>query len=417
MTTARPAGLAYLVSRFPTVTETFILREIIELERQGMPLSLYTIIHDKPDVIHDDAKPWVARLREVKTLSWRTLKVNLQTFLAHPVLYVSLLWLTVHDLWGCWNFLLRDLVLFPKAVVFARMMQAEGIRHVHAHWATHTAYAAYIIHRLNGISYSFTAHAHDIYIRKAMLCRKVQHARFVITISHFNVDELARDCGEAVREKIHVVRCGVDPDQFHPRAHHHHKEGQPFTILTVASLRDYKGHPYAIRACQILKQRMNNFRWLVVGGGPDRAALEALIHELGVGDVFHLSGAKTEHVVREMMDLADVFVTSSIKLPDRRMDGIPVALMEALAVELPTVAANVSGIPELVEDNVTGRLVPERDPEALAEAILDLREHPDKARALAQAGRQRVLDEFTVPDNTARLVPLFRAALEARDQR
>src|SRR5439155_5566664 len=137
-------------------------------------------------------------------------------FLAHPVLYVMLVLQTLWEVWGCWHLLMRDLAAFPKAVAFARMMQAEKIRHVHAHWATHTAYMAYIIHRLTGISYSFTAHAHDIYIRKGMLCRKIAAAEFVATISRFNREEMVRDCGEQVRSKIHIVRCGVMPEQFQP---------------------------------------------------------------------------------------------------------------------------------------------------------------------------------------------------------
>jgi glycosyltransferase involved in cell wall biosynthesis len=398
--------LAYLVSRFPTVTETFILREMIEVEREGLPISLYTLIQDDPDIIHEDAKPWSQRLHIAKYLSVSFITANLIALLTHPLLYLSLIVITIRDLWGCWNFFVRDLFLFPKAVTFARAMQREGITHLHAHWATHTAYTAYIVHRLTGIPYSFTAHAHDIYVRKAMLCRKVEAAKFVATISEFNLRELAADCGEGVRNKIYVVRCGVPVERFTPQ---HVPTDAPFTILTVAGLRDYKGHPDAIQACKLIKDRLPGFRWWVIGGGPDRAALEALIAEMGVGDVFHLLGAKPEHEVRQFMEQADLFVMSSIILPDRRMDGIPVALMEALAMEIPTVATDVSGIPELVKDNVTGRLVPERRPELLADAIVDLYTHRAKARQLAQAGRELIQSEFTLHGNGEILVHLFKS--------
>jgi colanic acid/amylovoran biosynthesis glycosyltransferase len=408
MTSTTRPKLAYLVSRFPTVTETFILREIIEVERQGLPISLYTLIRENPEVVHEDAKPWMNRLRTIHTLALSTLVANLLILFTRPLLYIGLLLLTVRDLWGCWNFLARDLFLFPKAVAFARIMQREGIEHLHAHWATHTAYVAFIVHRLNGISYSFTAHAHDIYVRKAMLCRKVHAARFVATISHFNVAELVTDCGEGVRDKIHVVRCGVPVERYTP---HQANNSDPFTIVTVASLRDYKGHPEAIKACKLLKSRLPAFRWLVIGGGPDRLQLEQLIQEANVSDVFHLLGARPEHEVRRLMEEADLYVMTSIMLPDRRMDGIPVALMEGMAMAIPTVATRVSGIPELVEDGMTGRLVPERDENALVEAILDLHDHPERARALGQAGRQRVQEDFTVQGNAALLVSLFREAL------
>ncbi len=404
--------LAYLVSKFPTVTETFILREIIEIERAGKPLALYTIRREDPDVVHDDARPWLDRLHEAKYGSAQLWLTNLKTFWKNPILYLSLLAQTIRELWGCWHLLVRDVAGFPKAVAFASMMQSQGIRHVHAHWATHTAYMAYIIHRLTGISYSFTAHAHDIYIRKSMLPTKVRAARFVATISHFNVEELVYDCGEDVRSKIHVVRCGVLPDRFHPRSTRRDPD-QPFTILTVASLRDYKGHPYAIQACKILKDKIPNFQWLVAGSGPDKDSLIEMIKAEGLENIFCLVGSRSEAQIYQLMQEADVFVLASIMLSDRRMEGIPVALMEALAVELPTVATQISGIPELVEDNITGRLVPERNPQALAEAILDLKNNPGKAKALACAGRQRILDEFTVDANAARLLALFEEVLSA----
>jgi colanic acid/amylovoran biosynthesis glycosyltransferase len=408
----RRPRLAYLVSKFPTVTETFILREIIELERLGLTPALYTIRREHPEVVHDDAIPWLERLRVAPYASPGLWIANLITFLANPLLYIGLLMLTIRELWGEWHLMVRDVAGFFKAVAFARMMQAEEIRHIHAHWATHTAYMAYIIYRLTGISYSFTAHAHDIYVRKAMLRTKVRHARFVATISRFNVGELVRDCGEDMRRKIYVVRCGISPDQFRP-GRSTAPLVHPFTIVTVASLRDYKGHPYAIKACQLLKERMPDFRWLVVGSGPDREMLEQMIKEYGVEDVFQLLGSRCEREVQKLMQDADLFVMSSIVLPDGRKEGIPVSLMEAMAVALPTVATRISGIPELVEDNVTGRLVPERDPEALAKAILDLRNNPDKAKRLARAGRQRVVEQFTIAENASRLLALFWEVLES----
>jgi colanic acid/amylovoran biosynthesis glycosyltransferase len=286
-------------------------------------------------------------------------------------------------------------------------MQADGIRHVHAHWATHTAYMAYIIHRLTGISYSFTAHAHDIYIRKAMLCRKVHSAAFVATISDFNREELVRDCGESVRFKIHIVRCGVSPEYLEPLPRRAMSRERPFAILTVASLRDYKGYPYAIEASKLLKAQGQRFQWISLGGGPDRQLLEGLIAETDVNDVFCLKGPASENTVFEAMQNADVFVLPSVMLADRRMEGIPVALMESLAAGIPTVATNISGISELVEDGVTGRLVPERDPQALADAVSNLIAHPDKSTQLATAGRERVLNEFTASKNAARLITLF----------
>ncbi len=398
--------LAYLVSRFPTITETFILREMIEVERAGLSISLYALIRGNPDIIHDAAKPWLSRLHTVGYLSGSLITANLIALLTHPLLYLSLLAITIGDLWGAWNFFVRDLFLFPKAVALARAMQQEGIDHLHAHWATHTAYTAYIVHRLTGISYSFTAHAHDIYICKAMLCRKVEAAQFVATISEFNLRELVTDCGERVRDKIYVVRCGVPVERFTPPPI---AGDAPFTILTIAGLRAYKGYPDAIQACKLIKERLPEFRWWVIGGGPDRAALEVLIAEMGVGDVFHLLGAQPEHEVLNRLAMADLFVMSSVRLANGWMEGLPVALMEALAMEIPTICTDVSGISELVKDNQTGRLIPERRPDLLADAIIDLYQDRAKARRLALAGRKLIQAEFTLQKNVEVLVHLFKS--------
>jgi colanic acid/amylovoran biosynthesis glycosyltransferase len=157
--------------------------------------------------------------------------------------------------------------------------------------------------------------------------------------------------------------------------------------------------------------RIPDFQWFVIGGGPDRAELEQLINDNGLENTFKLLGSRSESDVQKAMQTADLYVMSSIMLKNRRMEGIPVALMESLAVELPSIATRISGIPELVEDQVTGRLVPERDSEALADAIVELWQNPDKGLQLAKAGRERVIAEFGIVGNTEKLHRLFQTIL------
>jgi glycosyltransferase involved in cell wall biosynthesis len=402
--------------RFPTVTETFILREMIELERQGLSIELYVPIPGNEPVVHPDAAPYQARMHTAGYTSPAVIVANLGWLVRKPLTYLALWLETLTQLWGTWNFLVRDLLLLPKAAAFARKMEQQGIAHLHAHYATHTAFMAYMIWRLTGIGYSFTAHAHDIYIRRAMLCRKVRAARFVATISHFNREWLARECGEDTRDKIHIIRCGISPEQFRPRTPSHRDNGGLFRVLTVASLRDYKGIPVLVEACALAKERIPTLQWEVIGTGPDRTQIEALIAARNVGDVLHLAGSQPEGMVAERMQAADAFVISSIVLPNQRMEGLPVVLMEALASELPTIATNISGIPELVIDGETGYLVPERDPQAIADALVALYNDPDEGRLRGQRGRQLVLKGFAIENNTARLRELFEHALSGEDQ-
>ncbi len=406
---SEPAKLAYLVMRFPAVTETFILREIVELERQGMPIDLYVVIKQDEEVVHPDAVPYIDRMHTVSLSKPAVWGANLLWLLRRPFRYVGLFIQMLVETFGTWNFLFREIIMFPQAAYFARQMEKNQITHVHTHYATHTAFATYVIHRLTGISYSFTAHAHDIYIRRAMLCRKIRFSTFVATISNFNKKLMMEECGADVGDKIHVVRCGVSPDEFRSRAHH--GEAGVFKILTVASLRDYKGIPYLIEACALARDRIPHLQWEVIGGGPDRKQLEALIEQRGVGDIFKLAGPQPTQVVAERMQQTDVFVMGSIIMPDMRMEGIPVVLMESLATELPTIATRISGIPELVIDGDTGYLAPERDPQAIADFLVEIYNDPEEGARRGRSGRQRVLDEFTIEGNVTRLRGIFEAIL------
>lgn len=407
--------LAYLVMRFPAVTETFVLREMVELERQGMPIELYVVIRQDEEVVHPDAVSYLDRLHTQPYLSRAVIAANLRWLAREPRTYLRLWRETFADLWGTWNFLARAVVLFPKAAAFAEDMERRGIAHVHAHFATHSAFMAYVIHGLTGITTSITAHAHDIFIRKAMLCRKVAAARFVAVISEFNRDWIARHCGDGVRAKIHTVRCGVFPERYKARAlpEAPREPGRPFQVLTVASLRDYKGIPVLIEACRLVRERIPGLRWELIGGGPDRVALERQIAAAGVGDVLTLAGPKPEDHVARRLETADAFVLTSVVMPDMRMEGIPVVLMEALASGLPTIATRISGIPELVIDGDTGWLVPDRDPRAVADALAGLYNDPTEAARRGARGREHVLAEFTVPGNVARLRALLEDAVEA----
>ena len=292
-------------------------------------------------------------------------------------------------------------------------MQALGVAHVHAHYATHTAFMARAIHRLAGIGMSFTAHAHDIYLHREMLSEKLDASRFVVTISEFNRTWLERYCKDRSASKIHVVRCGVFPERHEPGPARYTGGGtaERFRVITVASLRDYKGIPVLIEACRLLKERIPGLEWQLIGGGPDRKQLEEQIAHAGVEDVLALAGPRPEDEVALHMQRSDAFVLTSIVTASGRMEGIPVALMEAMASGLPAVATDISGIGELVLDGETGWLVPPGDPVAIANALAQVHDDPTEAGRRARRGRARVLGEFTVPANVARLRILLQEAL------
>jgi glycosyltransferase involved in cell wall biosynthesis len=287
--------------------------------------------------------------------------------------------------------------------LFAVEAERRGVERIHAHYATHPALAAWVASRLTGLPYSFTAHAHDIYVERPMLAEKLAEADFVVAISDYNRRLLEDLYGENAR--IRVIHCGIEPRFFAPREQPPVHEAP--RILCVASLEEYKGHPHLLHACALLRDRGLAFRLLLVGEGEDRPALERLVTELGLGDSVELLGAQPRERVAELLADADAFVLPSVVTASGKKEGIPVVLMEALAMEVPVVATRISGIPELVEDGHTGLLVPERDPDALAGALERVLGDPDGARRMAAVGREKVLAEFDLRRNTAQLRDLL----------
>jgi glycosyltransferase involved in cell wall biosynthesis len=374
---------------------------MIEIEKLGHELVVYPIICQKQPVIHDEARGWLTRIKCIPFLSSEVVAENVRVFFKKPFTYLKLLWRIFLENLSSINFLIKSLYLFPKAVYTARQMVELKIDHIHAHYATHPALEAWVIYQLTGIRYSITVHSHDIYDRHAMLKSKLEGAEFLAPISNFNVDYMANLIGEHIREKCTVVRCGVDDKNYVPISRNVNEGNRKFEILQVGSLHWKKGQLYLIQAISLLKEKNFPFRLRIIGEGSERSSIEAEIRRLNVGDVVELMGSKTQAEVAQLLPTADCYVQSSVS------EGIPVAIMEALAWELPVIATRITGIPELVIENKTGYLIPPADPAALAEAIISVRDNPEKARQFGKNGRAWVLQEFNLNRNVTRLAGLF----------
>lgn len=413
--------VAVLLSRFPRVTETFILREVVELERQGQPVVLVPLIREHPPVVHPEARPWLGRALFTPWLSPAVAASNLRLLRRRPGAYVGCLARLVRGMAASPGFLARSLALFPKAVHLAGRLTGEGVVHVHAHFATHPATVAWVVERLAGIPFSVTVHAHDLFVRRTMLAEKLGRARFIRAISRFNREYLAERCPE-VAGRVAVVHVGVEPERYRQRGEDRPEGGEAagreVRILTVAALERYKGIAVLIEAAGLLRERLAAggperssaiwaVTWEVVGEGSLRAELEREIARRGLGGSVRLAGALPQDEVARRLARADLFVLPSVVAPDGQMEGIPVALMEALAAGRPVVASRLSGTPELVADGETGLLVPPGDAGAVAEAVARLLREPGLAARLGEAGRRRVEDEFRLATTVAELRALL----------
>jgi glycosyltransferase involved in cell wall biosynthesis len=402
----RRKRIAYVISRFPKITETFILYEILELQRLGLDVSVFAIQREHEGIMHPEAVSLVNEAHYARLASWQVVRSQLWWLLRSPRAYVNAWWRAIKGNVRSPNFLVRALYVVPLAAHFARRMQQLGIEHVHATWATHPALVAYVIRVLTGIPYSFAAHSHEIYIDRTMLREKIRRAEFFITISEYNRKLLTDLYGREAAEKMHVVRCGVDAELFHPPPAM--RGSRPFTILCVASLEAHKGHKYLIEACTELKKCGIDCRCVLVGEGDCREAIENLIRERGLADRVQILGRQTRDQVAALMQGADVLTLQSLMTPSGMSEGIPVSLMEAMAAGVPVIASSIRGIPELVEHERTGLLIPDGDALALAKALMTIYSSPGLARALGRRGREKVVREFDLCANTQLKALLFQ---------
>lgn len=403
--------LAYVVSRFPLLTETFIVREVVELTHLGWPVELFSIRHMLQPVVHAEARALESHVHYPRFC--HVLASNVRLLARRPELWARMLGATMRGNGSSPPFLAKSLIVLPIAVGWASQMQRLGVRHIHAHFGSYPALAALIAAQSQGIGFSFTIHAHDLYADNVMLAEKARRARFVTTISEFNRQRLRALLGAEAAGRVHVVRCGVKVGAYAFRPHRGCAGRR--VVLCVAGLREYKGLAYLIQACCLLRSAApyESFVCRIVGEGPERDRLARLIRELQLEDCVELIGAREEHAVNALLAEADTFVLPSVVARNGYMDGVPVALMEAMASGVPVVASRLSGIPELVRDGETGLLVAPNNPRSICHAILACWHDPEQAELRAVRARALVEQEYNVEANTLALARIFEAQQRA----
>jgi len=412
MTTAT-VHLAYLLKRFPRLSETFILHEILALERQGIDLRLYSILEPSEEVVHSD----VSRVRANVTYFPSGNKGYVDVVRNH----VALLRRAPRRYAKVVAYIARRrrsmaaLKHFARAGWLSVELERDGITHLHAHFAHAPASVAHFVSLLTGLPYSFTAHAKDIYTSSPnLLAVKMRAAQFVVTCTDFNVNYLTSLARDLPTGHIRRIYHGVDLTKFRPRPQLDDPQElqDMITILAVGRLVEKKGFSYLIAAFGQLIEQGFNARLVIIGGGPERNSLMQRVRELGLHDTVTLTGARTQDEVIDLYRRATVLALPCIVLENGDRDGIPNVLVEAMRMGVPVVSTNISGIPELVQDGVTGVLVPPRDEEALALAIARLLADPALRLRLSRAAIQRVCLEFDLSVNAARLGALFRGGAE-----
>ncbi len=383
-----------MTDRFPELSETFVTAEVDALRRAGHHVQVEAGTRGNTSRSDELVSYLVDDTRGVR------LAALVHLCLGHPVRVAADA--LARRRWR------RSEEVVPLRVLAAaaRRIMANDATHIHVHFADRAALDAMRIARILGIPWSLTAHAYDIFMSPRNLIEKITCAAFVTTGCKYNVDYLRSLVGPELRERIHEIVMGVDVHQL--------QRTQPYRdsgiVLAVGRLVEKKGFRYLVEAAAVLKGRTRLRDIVIVGEGPLEAELRELVEALSLDGDVQMVGPRTSDEIRELLEDAEVFALPCVVAEDGDRDSMPVVVKEAMAMEIPVVATEEVGMPELV-DSACGVLVPPHDADALAEAIAQLLALPSSRRAeLGRAGRARVLATADVDRETRKLAGLIAAA-------
>jgi glycosyltransferase involved in cell wall biosynthesis len=393
------ALFAYLFERFPSFGQTFCYREVAELYRQGLAPPIFAIRNPKDEPPQD----WDSRIvKQAHYLPGEKELLN-EVQRASKKGRLSPAIIAALDEWGRRT----DFLRLYQAVYVGLRLQEAGIRHVHAHFAGMAARTAFWIAKFFPITFSFTAHANDVFAPRKFeigLDKLVGAARVIITETDYS-EKFLRERFPERADRVHRIYNGLNLADF-GRANF---SSDPPLIVAIGRLIAKKGFSNLIRACALLVEHGRPFRCEIFGEGPLGNQLHDQIEESGLKELVQLRGPKSQHEVRERLAAANAFVLPSVPEAEGGMDNLPTVIMEAMATGLPVVSTTVGGIPEMVIDNETGFLVEPHDVVALAGAMEKVTNDRSLGQRLGHAGYERAEKLFSIEKNVRELWALLGA--------
>ena len=423
---AAPIRVGYVLKRFPRLSETFILNEILELERQGVEVSIFSLLRPPAEARHkllDRLQAKVTYLPGRKALKgWEFYQAfaDKPDEVTAPLVCLESMGLpgaplfpgkAPEDIWR---------LLFQSSVLQYHI-ESLGLKHLHAHFGSDATTVALLAGQLTQTPFSYTAHARDIYhtyvdllCDNAMRRLKMEQAAFVATVSDYNKHHLDHLVPPVVRPRIHRLYNGIDLNLFRPSERRREKS----LFVAVGRLVEKKGFAHLVEACRRLKSDGRSFHCTIVGEGPERENLETAIGRAGLAGQVELAGAKPQEELLGIIAHATAVVLPCVVTPSGDRDGLPTVLLEALALGIPCVTTRVSGNPEIVDEGETGLIVSPENPTELAAAMMRFLDDPELSCAMARACRGKAEKDFDLKANVAKLKSHFmQASAEFQDAR
>jgi len=415
----------YIVRSWPRLSQTFIVNEVLALERRGLTLAIFSLVRAREDIVQPqvrDVRAPVRYLEDDLGQPWRQrLRAHQQVFRAAPARYVSAgLFVLTHPGLAAGYGECSPLRCFAHAVALVGRMEeirsaGESVVNVHAHFAHDPALVGMLVARLSGERFTFTGHARDLLqIPARSLRARAARASALVTCCQANADYINAVLPAETAPPVLVVHHGVDLERFRPRPA---GEGtSPPVLVSVGRLVEKKGFADLLHALAVAAAGGSEFRCRIFGDGPLHDELSGMIEHLGLTDRVELAGARSNDEVVSALGRADVFALTPLVAADGDRDGIPNVLVEAMASGLPVVTTSAGGISELVRHEVNGLMCPPGDVAMLATSISALLADPATRSRLGEAGRRTVENDYDI-DTAARdlervLVPTVHHQVE-----
>ncbi len=399
--------IAYLVNQYPKVSHSFIRREIAGVEACGIRVARFSIRSCGSELVDEVDKRELEKTQVVLGIGKiGLLFALLRVAITRPARFLSAFWLMLQVGWHSERGVLRHFAYLAESCVLLRWFSDFGIAHVHAHFGTNSTTVAMLCRALGGPPYSFTVHGPEEFDKAEAiaLTEKIKRSAFVVGVSSFGKSQLYRWCEHEQWSKIQVVHCGVD-ELFLTQAHIPVPD-EP-RLVCVGRLSEQKGHLLLLEAASRLAAEGLPFKLVFVGDGPLRPQIETLIARHGLQDHIEITGWASNNQVQQ-----HILASRAMVLPSFA-EGLPVVVMEALALGRPVISTYVAGIPELVEPGTCGWLVPPGSVESLTGAMRAALQWPvEKLEQMGRVGAERVAQQHDAAIEASKLAALFRSNIE-----
>ncbi len=395
--------LAYFTNTYPRATDTFIRREVIGLRERGFEVLTFSVRKTGSD--HDVDNEVIAEKRNTHYLlpcsPLKLVKTHFKALTSKPGNYLKTLALAYKTSRPGIKGHALQLMYFLEAILLSQLVEEHQVEHLHNHLGDNSGTVTLLSAKFSNITYSISIHGPHIFFDGLhwALDAKTANSKFISCIGHFCKSQMMLYSNKEDWDKFKIIRCGINPEQFSFRE----PSDQVKKLVYVGRLSAEKGVPVLFESLAQLKQQGYHFELTLLGDGEDRQRLESSAEQFQLTDSVIFKGFVDQKTIADTLNASDIFVLPSFA------EGIPVALMEAMAMGVPVIATYVGGVTELVIDKVTGQVVYPSDKNGLANAIAYYLDNPDACKTIAHNARQKVVEEFNIDDQVDKLAKLLAA--------